>query len=390
MKILQVTNFFKPSWEAGGVARVAYEISKNLVKEGHEVTVFTTDGFKSRLNVDKNKPLYIDGVRTYYFRNLSSYLSKYFVLPIPYYLPLIASKQLREFDIIHIHEYRTVSAIIIHYFSKKYNVPYVLQAHGTFPKTLKRKNLKTIFDVLFGKRILKGASKLFALNETEFEQYVNLGADSDKVKIVPNGIDETKYKELPLKGVFREEFGLEDSKIILYVGRLHKSKGVDLLIESFGELCNEIDDAKLVLIGPDDGFRNYLEQLVNKLVINDKVLFTGFVSISEKISAFVDSDIFVTPCFSGFPVTFLESCICGTPIVTTTKGDNLGWIEDNVGFVVPYDKDSLKCAMHAILTDNELSSIFRQNCVELIKKHYTLNRVVDLIEDSYREVLDER
>ena len=55
MKILQVTNFFKPSWEAGGIARVAYEISKELVNRGHEVTVYTTDGFKYRLNFKKTR-----------------------------------------------------------------------------------------------------------------------------------------------------------------------------------------------------------------------------------------------------------------------------------------------------------------------------------------------
>ncbi len=390
MRILQVTNFFKPSWEAGGPARVAYDISLSLVERGHEVTVYTTDGFKSRLKVDKNKPINIDGVKTYYFRNLSSYLSKNLVLPIPYYLPLVASKELKEFDIIHIHEYRTFSAIIVNYFAKKNNVPYVLQAHGSSPKIIKRKNLKTIFDVLFGKKILKDASRLYALNETEVAQYLDFGVSPDIIEIVPNGIDETKYCELPPKGIFRKKYGLENSKIVLYVGRLHISKGIDLLIESFAELTNEIDNATLVLIGPNDGYQNHFERLIDKLAINDKVLFTGFVSIPEKISAFVDSDVFVTPWFSGFPITFLESCICGTPIITTTKGDNLGWIEGNVGFVVPFDKDSLKSAIYTILTNNEISSIFEQNCTKIIKKSYTLNRVIDLIEDSYFEVLDDR
>ena len=68
MRILQVTNFFKPSWEAGGPARVAYDISKKLVDNGHKVTVYTTDGYKSRLDVEKNVPLNIDGIKTYYFR----------------------------------------------------------------------------------------------------------------------------------------------------------------------------------------------------------------------------------------------------------------------------------------------------------------------------------
>ena len=53
MKIQQVTKFFKPWWESGGPARVVYEISKKLTERGHEVTVYTTDVFKSRLDVEK-------------------------------------------------------------------------------------------------------------------------------------------------------------------------------------------------------------------------------------------------------------------------------------------------------------------------------------------------
>lgn len=387
MKILQVTNFFKPSWEAGGPARVAYDISLKLVDRGHEVTVYTTDGFKSRLSVEKNKPVDVDGIRTYYFQNLSSYLAKNLVLPIPYYLPLVASKHLKEFDVIHIHEYRTVSAIFIHFFAKKYNVPYVLQAHGTSSKIVKRKNLKATFDVFFGKRILKDASKLFALNETEFEQYISLSADSNKITIIPNGIDESKYEELPPKGSFRSKYHLENSKIVLYVGRLHLSKGIDLLIESFADLSQELDNTKLVIIGPDDGYQEHFEQLVKKFNLIEDVIFTGFVSIPEKISAFVDADIFVTPWFSGFPVTFLESCVCGTPIITTTKGDKLNWINRNVGFVVKYDKKDLKDAILCVLSDDEMKYKFSKNCKTVVEENFTLAKIVDQIFDNYSDVI---
>src|SRR4030042_2636002 len=101
MKILQVTNFFKPSWESGGPARVVYEISRKLIEKGHEVTVYTTDGFKWRLDVEKNKPINVDGIRTYYFRNLSNFLAKKVFLT-PYYLPFVARREIKNFDIIHI------------------------------------------------------------------------------------------------------------------------------------------------------------------------------------------------------------------------------------------------------------------------------------------------
>ena len=56
MRILHVTNFFKPSWESGGPANVAYGLCKNLVKMGHDVTVYTTDGYKWRIKLKQMNP----------------------------------------------------------------------------------------------------------------------------------------------------------------------------------------------------------------------------------------------------------------------------------------------------------------------------------------------
>lgn len=386
MKILQVTNFFKPSWEAGGPARVCYDISTELVDMGHDITIYTTDGFKSKLNVKTNEPVDVDGIKTYYFRNLSRYLARNLVLPIPYYLPIIARKELNEFDVTHIHEYRTVSAIIIRYFATKYNVPYVLQAHGTSPKIVKRFKLKLIFDKLFGYKILKDASKLFALNETEVSQYIDLGADANKIVIIPNGIDSSKFDKLPEKGYFKKKYSIDSEYIILYVGRLHKSKGIDLLLESFAMMANKDDSIKLVLVGPDDGYQVEFEQMAKDLRISEKVIFTGFVEYEDKIAAYVDSDIFVTPWFSGFPVTFLEACACGLPIITTKKGDKLDWIHDKIGYVVEYNKEQLQDALFEILRDDRLRQKFGEEGKRLVRDDFEWGKIMKQIERIYENV----
>lgn len=156
MKILHVTPFFKPSWEAGGPPRSVYETACRQVIGGHEVTVFTTDGFKKRLNVEKNVPLDVDGIKTYYFRNLSMFLAGGLNFPVPYYMPLVVRKKLKEFDIIHIHEHRTFLAAIIHRYAKKYNIPYVIQPRGSAPTMIKSRQ-KDIFDKIVGKSIIYDA-----------------------------------------------------------------------------------------------------------------------------------------------------------------------------------------------------------------------------------------
>ena len=170
MKILQTTNFFKPSWESGGSARVAYGLSKKLTENGHEVTVYTTDGFKSRLDVEKNKPIDVDGIRTYYFGNLSRYLAKEMVLPIPYYTPVIARKEIKDYDIIHIHEYRTLLGAIAYHYAKRYRIPYVLQAHGDIPRIQGKQSLKWLFDITWGNRIIKDAEKIIFTSKFELKE----------------------------------------------------------------------------------------------------------------------------------------------------------------------------------------------------------------------------
>lgn len=385
MKILEVTPFFKPSWESGGVARVAYEVSKQLLDRGHEVTVYTTNRARYPTDVVINAATDIDGIEVYYFENLRKYFPKLsFAFLIPYYLPIIARKEVKKFDIIHIHDHRSLLAIIVSHYAKKYNIPYVLQAHGSLPYTVGNKKMKILFDVICGKKMLRGASRLIALNRTEAECYRSLGVGADKIEIVPNGIDLSEYLTIPDSGVFRKKYRiLENQKIVLYVGRLDPTKGIDLLIQSFSDLLLEDKNARLVLVGGDIGYGSTLKNRVRSLNLEDQVIFTGFVSQQEKMAAIVDADVFVTPSFTGFPMTFMEACLCGTPIVTTDKGDALDWIDERVGYVVEYDRVELKDAMLKILSDDRLRQEFAEWGQKIVLKHYNWSAIVKNIEELY-------
>ena len=174
MKILQISNSFKPAWEAGGTTRVVYEISCALSNKGHSVTVYTTDRGQKRVNVQKNRPVPLDNLIVYYFSNISNYLAMKLNIVTPYYLLFIARKELKNFDIVHIHEHRTFLGIIASYYAKKKN-PYIVQSHGSVMPFFQKNWFKKIFDKLLGNNILNDASKVIALTETESEQYKMMG-----------------------------------------------------------------------------------------------------------------------------------------------------------------------------------------------------------------------
>lgn len=149
MRKLPVTNFFKSSWEAGGVTRVAYDISKELVKMGHQVTVYKRDVYNEniRLKNDQN-PVFLEGIKVYHFKNLSNNPSKR-NFPIALKMFNYLKNYVQIFDSVHIHEYRLFHAVFTHHFTVKYSVSYVLQAPGSIYFSFKSKNSKKFLILLW-------------------------------------------------------------------------------------------------------------------------------------------------------------------------------------------------------------------------------------------------
>lgn len=389
MKILQVTNFFKPSFEAGGVTRVAYDISRSLVKNNHEITVFTTNRSKKNINVKANRPLNIEGMKVYYFDNLRKYFPVK-IVPIPYYLPIIARKEIQNFDIVHIHEHRSLMAIIVHYYAKKYSIPYVLQAHGSIPNTIGKRKQKNFYDTIWGNNILKDASKLIAVSNIEVGQYKQIEASDKKVIVIPNGLHVESFKSLPNKGTFRKRFGISEKNIVLYLGRLNERKGIDFLINSYAELKKEMDDVVLVLAGSDDGYKSKAETLINKLNISKNVIFTDYINETEKIAAYVDADVLIYPSIMEiFGLVPFEAIMCGTPVIVS---DDCGCgefvSEANCGYLVRHgDINDLTKKIKIILENPEVSSRLVENGKRYICDNLAWNNISIKIEECYADCI---
>jgi glycosyltransferase involved in cell wall biosynthesis len=247
--------------------------------------------------------------------------------------------------------------------------------------------MKRIFDLIWAEKVILGAAGVIALNETEAERYRELGVDEDRIAIIPNGIDLAEYPDLPARGRFREKWGIDDAtKIVLYLGRLDPTKGIDLLIRSFAGVAREFDDAVLMLVGEDMGHNEEFRELVRSLGLDDRVIFTGFVSKEDKMAAFTDADVFATPSFTGFPITFLEACLCGTPIVTTARGDLLTWIEGTVGYNAGYTPEEVTDAIVRLLADDALRARFGAQAKDLVRTRYNWQAIVREVETLYSDI----
>jgi glycosyltransferase involved in cell wall biosynthesis len=393
LKILQISYVFPPKLAIGdGITHVAYNLSKELVRQGHDVSVYTSNALDLTgcRKINTSNPQSVNGVKVHYLDYSFKFHTFFFT---PKIISLL-NQTISSFDVVHIHDLRSFQGIAAAFFARKHGVPYVYQPHGSFlsnpPRNLVSRILRVIVDKSASTASVRNASRILALNKDEFELFAtNLEIPEQKLAIFPNGLDLDLFKVFPMPGKFREKLGLNSTDcMILYLGRIHYTKGISLLLRSFSYLQRNLGfkKAKLVIAGPDGGYLGEARKLAISLGILDSVIFPGFISNEERHQALVDADIFVTPAFTGFPITFLEACASGLPILTTTCGDNLEWLDDKTGIVTSPNSKDLALSMYKILSDEPLRLEMAQKCIDTVTTKYSLEAVTKKLIGFYKDV----
>jgi glycosyltransferase involved in cell wall biosynthesis len=245
-----------------------------------------------------------------------------------------------------------------------------------------------LFDITFGYKILVDATKIIAVSKEEAMFDKLMGADDEKISIIYNGMDIESFKNLPEYGSFRKKYEINGS-MMLYLGRIHKSKGIDFTIKAFSKLINEINDVTLVIAGSDDGYKAELEKLIERLNLSDKVKFTGFVDENNKISAYVDADLFVHTVvyMGGVGLTPLEAILCDTPVIVTEECGEVVR-EANCGYLVEYgDINDLKEKMKWVIENPEEGNEMVERGKKYIMENLTWDKVVRRVEEVYETSL---
>lgn len=387
MRILQVIPVFSPPKLFGGSQRVVYLVSKQLSKRGHEVVVYTSDMSSLKERVSKYVES-IDGFTITHFKNVSpSWLSKVGLLITPR-MEKCLKTEIKNFDIIHIHEARSFQHLVVWRLARKRGVPYVVQAHGNlsphfggFPRR--------IYDEIFGKKVLRGASKVIAVSKIEALDYARFGVNEEKVVFIPNPIDIDEFSNHGTRGAFREKYNIDsDSKMILFMGRIHAIKGIDVLLYAFAKMIKDSKvNATLVVAGPDDGFLKKCIGIVKTYNISN-VIFPGQLDDMERINAYIDADVVVLPSrYETFPITILEAYACGKPVIASDVGGLRDLVIDKeTGILVkPGNVNELSRALLVSLSEDNVAK-WGLRAKEFVKR-FSVGKVVDKLEQVYVNVV---
>jgi glycosyltransferase involved in cell wall biosynthesis len=253
---------------------------------------------------------------------------------------------------------------------------------------MNRRILKAAYDWTLGSRLLGDSSRIIVSTKSEEEDVVGTGINENKVYVLTNFLDLGEFESLPPRGEFRERLRLEeDKKVVLYLGRIHRIKGLDLLLRAFSQLSRESYDAHLVLAGPDERYVGQLMKLARKLKINDRLSVCGPQYGRDKLSVYVDSDVYVLPSrYESFGSTALEACLCGTPTIVTS---NCGIAEmlNDIGYVVERNQAALSLALDSVLRKSISRTEIKRLSRLVVEERLDIKKATSELERVYHECI---
>lgn len=219
-----------------------------------------------------------------------------------------------QVDLVQIHGVWNPIAMAGARAARRRNAPYVLSTHGALhPSCLVDRSARKRAALAIGwRRLLRDARRVLCLNDEETRETDRL-ARRAVATTMPNGVDLEAIAG-QRRGAFREARG--GRPYFVFVGRLDRVKGLDLLLDAFGAFRRRGGRADLVLVGPDWGERAELERRAEALGCADAVRFEGPLYDARKYEALADAIAFVhRPRYEGFGLAVVESLAVGTPAI---------------------------------------------------------------------------
>ncbi len=229
-------------------------------------------------------------------------------------------KGIQSADVVHNHSVWMLPNSYASRIALAENKPLVITAHGALePWALQNSGWKKrLVGRWFQYQDLKTASCIHVNSHNEMRGIRQLGL-TQPVAVIPNGIHLPDFQDLPDKTELAEAFpATADKRLILYMGRIHRKKGVDILVEAWGKLADEFSDAHLVVAGPDDGLLSKCTGIASRLNIHNRVTFTGNLQGRQKLQVLSAATLFVMPSHSeGFSMSVMEALACRLPVLLT-------------------------------------------------------------------------
>ena len=280
--------------------------------------------------------------------------------------------------------------------AKKYNIPVIFRSIDAVHQLVSCRFLRTITH-MWEKGVYKNVDKILTLTPKLSEYVIKMGANENKVELLPAGVNTNRFNPNCNTSALRKELGIsKDDKVIMFVGTLFKFSQLDQYIERMPSILEEIPTAKLLIVGGGD----LLEKLKMTVVdrgLKDKVILTGFQPYEMVPGYITIADVCINPFQLNeitkdvLPMKVLQYLACGKP-VTNTLLPGLKSVFPDESCGIRYSKDipeMVRDTINLLRNQDELHRL-GQNGREYIKKHHDLDEIAKHLEETITTLIQSK
>ncbi len=306
-----------------------------------------------------------------------------------------------------VHSHYWLSGWVAAQLAGRWHVPWLHTAHtlGRVKNALAAEGavLESDERIQVEQAIVRHSDVLIASTHAESDDLVELyGAAPGKIRVIPGGVDSETFRPRR-SAALRRRLGLEGRRVVLFIGRLERLKGVETLLKAFvllGTLRRRgAAPAHLLIIGGDstngrlesrshNGEAGRLLQRAHELGVGNAVQFLGPVGHDRLPAYYSLADVCVVPSFSeSFGLVALEAQACGTPVVASRVGGLAQLVKDGLtGFTIPDHSERLFAERIAELLDHpRLRAQFGRRG-RLLAHNYSWEQTGERLEELYRTI----
>ncbi len=387
MKILMLAWEYPPRI-VGGISRVVHDLSKTLLKDGHDVTVVTyKDGDVPSFEDDKGVKVYrIDN----YMINPNNFID--WIMQMNFNMVAKANEIIAnegKFDVIHAHDWLVAYAAKT--LKNSYDIPIVSTIHATEAgrnSGIRDEQQRYINDTEW-MLTYESAEVIVNSNYMKNELQRLFGLPYEKINVVANGVNMTLFNGIEKDYTFRRKFAMDNEKIILFMGRLVYEKGIQHLITAMPKILAGYNDAKLVICGKG-GMIDELKAQVNAMGISNKVYFAGYMSGKDVQKMYKAADVSVFPStYEPFGIVALEAMLAENPIVVSDIGGLNEIVTHRENGMKAYcgNPNSFADSILEVLYDHKLSADMVRKAKNKVRNEYNWSKIAQDTHFAYQKAI---